>query len=155
MDNVDNNKLSVDGLPVPARLIKLIDAGLWPCTKAEAQKQNLRSLIPKERIHLFAPEEDRIYFVSPPFSTIAKRSRGGEGKFWSTFAALEGVSPELSVFLGDFGLGSDAPILLDYRDSHSTPSVIRLKWRKSEPNIWVRCAESFDQFADMLGLDAG
>jgi hypothetical protein len=86
---------------------------------------------------------------------VAKRRVGGEEKFWSTFAALEGISPELSVILGDFGLGSDAPILLDYRDDRSTPSVICLKWRKPEPNVWVRCADCFDQFVDMLGLDAG
>ena len=52
-----------------------------------------------------------------------------------------------------FGLGSDAPILLDYRQGGSSTPVIRLQWRKPEANVWARCADSFDGFADMLGLD--
>jgi hypothetical protein len=45
--------------------------------------------------------------------------------------------------------------VLDYRQDRNNPSVIRLKWQKPQPNTWVRCAENFDQFADMLGLDHG
>jgi hypothetical protein len=109
-----------------------------------------------ERIHLFAPEQDRIYLISPPFHTVAERRgvRPGD-KFWSSFAAPDGISPELSIDIGAFGLGSDAPILLDYRENSSDPSVIRLviRWQLGQPNLWVRCAETFDEFADMLGLD--
>jgi len=74
--------------------------------------------------------------------------------FWSRFGALEEISPELCVDIGDFGLGSDSPILLDYRQDRSNPAVIRLQWRKPQPNGCVRCADSFDEFADMLGLDS-
>jgi hypothetical protein len=145
-----------DGLPVPRRLVTLIESGLWPRTQAEAQRQNIYSLVPAERIHLFAPEEDKIYLMAPPFHTVmTRRQSQGKGKFWDNFAAPEGISPELSVDIADFGLGSDSPILLDYREDSSSPAVIRLHWRKAEhlPNIWVRCADSFDHFADMLGLD--
>ena len=146
----------VDGLPVPHRLMTLIDRGLWPSTAAEAQWQNIHSLVPAERIHLFAPEEDKIYLMAPPFRTVATiRQSQGKGKFWDRFAALEGISPELSVDIGDFGLGSDSPIVLDYREDRNSPTVIRLKWRKAErlPNVWVRCADTLDKFADMLALD--
>jgi hypothetical protein len=146
----------VDGLPIPDRLVSLIDRGLWPRTEVEAQRQNIDSLVPAERIHLFAPEEDSIYLSAPPFCTATTRRRDqGEGKFWDRFAAPEGISHELSVDIGDFGLGSDSPILLDYRGHRNSPTVIRLKWRKALglPNVWVRCADSFDEFADMLGLD--
>jgi len=78
-----------------------------------------------------------------------------KSKFWSRFGALEPISPDLSVDIGSFGLGSDTAILLDYRQGGSNPPVLRLKWRKLEPNVWVRCADSFDEFADMLGLDKG
>jgi hypothetical protein len=145
----------VDGLSIPDRLVTLIDRGLWPRTAKEAQRQNTYSLVPAERIHLFAPEEDKIYLMAPPFHTVATiRQSQGKGKFWDRFAAPEGISPELSVDIGDFELGSDSPILLDYREDRLNPIVIRLKWRKSLglPNIWVRCADSFDEFADMLGL---
>ena len=146
----------VDGLRIPERLVKLIDRGLWPGTAAEARRQNLKSLVPPERIHLFAPEEDKIYLMAPPFYTVTTRRQSqGKGKFWDVFAAPEGISPELSVDIGDFGLGSDSPILLDYKEDRSNPTVIRLKWRKALglPNAWVRCANNFDEFADMLGLE--
>jgi hypothetical protein len=144
------------GLSLPKRLLALIDSGRWPRTEGEAQRQNLRPLVSMERIHLFAPEQDRIYLISPPFHTVAERRgvRPGD-KFWSSFAAPDGISPELSIDIGAFGLGSDAPILLDYRENSSDPSVIRLviRWQLGQPNLWVRCAETFDEFADMLGLD--
>lgn len=147
-----------DNLPLPSRLARLLDSGHWPRTHTEALRQNLKSLVPKERIQLFAPEEGTIFLCSPPFHTVAvdiagRQNRFGVDRFWSTYAALESISPELSLIIGDFGPGSDSPIVLDYRQSSSTPSVLRLQWRKPEPNAWVHCAESFDEFADMLGLD--
>jgi len=78
---------------------------------------------------------------------------GRPGKFWPRFGALEEISPELSVEIGDFGIGSDSPILLDYWQDRSKPTVIRLHWRKPQPNVWVRCAGNVDEFADMLALD--
>jgi hypothetical protein len=143
----------VDGLPIPHRLVALIDRGLWPRTAAEALRQNTYSLVPAERIHLFAPEEDKLYLLAPPFYTVAtRRQNQGKGKFWDRFAAPEGISPELSVDIGNFGLGSDSPIVLDYRENRTNPTVLRLKWRKAVglPNVWVRCADSFDEFGDML-----
>jgi hypothetical protein len=157
MNNV-KQELFVDALPIPRRLVALIHRGLWPPTEREERKQLVKSLIPKDRIQVFASEEDKIYLKSPPFYTVATRVRiQGPGKFWSNFAALEGISPELAVFIGDFGLGSDSPILLDYRDERSNPAVIRLKWERQFclSNVWVRCAKNFDEFADMLGLDHG
>jgi hypothetical protein len=148
------NTVLGDGLPIPARLIELMDRGFWPSTHAEELRQNIRCLASQSRIRLIAPEEDRIYFVRPPFSTVAKRMAGGESNFWTKFGALDGIAPELSILIGDFGLGSDSPILLDYRENRDNPVVIRLQWRKDmgQPNIWVRCADGFDEFAKALGL---
>lgn len=150
-----NQETLVDGLSLPNRLITLVQRGLWPVTEVDERRQLITSLVPKERIHLFAPEEEKLYLVRPPFRTLAKRLESSRNRFWSTYASLDTISPELSVLIGDFGLGSDAPILLDYREDRSNPVVIRLKWRKSpgHSNVWVRCATTFDEFADMLGLD--
>jgi hypothetical protein len=158
----------VGNLPLPKRLLTLIDSGLWPRTPDEAMHQNVRSLVYKERVQVFAPEQDRMYLLSPPFSTVARRITQGD-KFWAKFGALEQISPELSVFIGDFGLGSDSPILLDYRQEVPTPAVVRLELnpilgeimpngRKNLlgwANVWLRCADTFDAFADMLGLEQG
>jgi hypothetical protein len=138
-------------LPLPQRLLSLIDSGLWPRTADEERRQNIHLLVSKERIQSFAPEEDRIYFFKPPFRTIAQRMNGREGAFWSKWGALGEISPELALDIGDFGLGADSAIVLDYREA--TLPVIRLKWRKPEPNVWVRCADSFDEFVDMLALE--
>lgn len=155
MENI-KEKMLVDGLPIPPRLTALIELGLWPRNKAEERKQNIKSLVQAERIHLFAPEEDRIYFLSPPFHTVKRLlSRKEHEGFWSRFGALESLEPELSIEIGSFGPGSDSPILLDYRQDRSNPAIIKLTWRKGQglPNIWVRCADNFEDFADMVELD--
>jgi len=165
---METDSTMVGNLPLPRRLLTLIDSGFWPRTLNEAKRQGIRGPVSKERIQSFAPEQDQIHFLSPPFSTVATRMAHGD-KFWSRFGALEQISPELSVFVADFGIGSDSPILLDYRPDVSNPSVIRLKLnpvlgetlvsgRKRVvgwANVWLRCADTFDTFADMLGLEQG
>ena len=45
----------------------MLDSGCWPRTYEEALKQNLKSLVSKERIQLFAPEESTIFLYTAPF----------------------------------------------------------------------------------------
>jgi hypothetical protein len=61
----------VGNLRLPNGLLTLIECGLWPRTSKEAMRQNIRSLVSKERVQVFAPEEERMYLVSPPFSSVA------------------------------------------------------------------------------------
>ena len=150
---MDAELMKVGELLLPKRLVALIDAGVWPHTAEQARRLNGNCNVPKERIQLFAPQEDRLYLAVPPFHTIAQRVSNAKSNFWSRFGALEQISPDLSVDIGFFGLGSDSPIVLDYTQGGSNPPVLRLAWRKPEPNVWVRCADSFDKFADMLGLE--
>ncbi len=150
---MDAELMKVGELLLPKRLVALIDAGLWPHTDKQARKPDHNCDVPKERIHLFAPEEDQLYLAVPPFHTIAQRARNDKSNFWSRFGALEQISPDLSVDIGFFGLGSDTAIVLDYRCGGSNPPVLRLKWRKPDPNVWVHCADSFEEFADLLGLE--
>jgi hypothetical protein len=151
---MDVEFMRVGNLQLPERLVDLISSGLWPHTAKQARSLLDNCNVPKDRIHLFAPEEDHLYLAVPPFHTIAERVRSqGEGNFWTRFGALEQITPELSVDIGFFGLGSDSAIVVDYRQGGSNPAVLRLKLRKPEPNVWVRCADSFNEFADILGLD--
>lgn len=140
-------------LPLPKRLLALIDSGLWPRTHEEEMRQNLRSLVPEERVHLFAPNENHLYLFRPPFLTVAERMKGTGAQFWLKFGALNEISPELSLEIGAFEIGSDSAIVLDYRRDFDNPAVIRLKWQKPKPNVWECCADTFDEFADMLALD--
>ena len=154
MNFEDSGEVFVDGLRIPNRLVTLVNRGLWPRTREEELKQNLKCLVPEDRIRIIAPEQNEIYFLRPPFVTVAYRIGKGD-QFWSKFGAQEGISPQLSLVVGSFGLGSDAPILLDYRENRADPAVIRLKWNYGTDvgNVWMRCANSFDEFADLLRLD--
>jgi hypothetical protein len=63
------------------------------------------------------------------------------------------IDYDRAVVIADFGLGSDAPIALDYRQSLDCPCVIRYRWsQRGERNRWVHVAPSFSQFAEMLEL---
>jgi hypothetical protein len=122
VEGMDTEFRMVDRLPLPRRLVSLIESGRWPRTEWEALQQNLKSLVPKDRIQLFAPEESTLYLNKPPFHTVAK-VMNHPGKFWYRFGALDEIDPELSVEIGDFGFGLDSPILLDYRQDRSNPAV--------------------------------
>jgi len=128
---LDTNFAGVGGLTLPKRLLALIGSGLWPCTGDNPRQQSLKSVVAKERIQLFAPGEDEVYLYSPPFSTIAGRVAADKADFWSRFGALEQITPELCVDIGDLGAGSDSAIVLDYSEGPFDPSVIRLQWRKT------------------------
>ena len=116
--------------------------------------QQLRPIIPAERVQRFAAEETLICLQPPPFPTIAQvRAAGRAGDFWERFGALDQIDPERAVIIGDFGLGSDSPIVLDYARNPSNPPVLRLRWgSQGKGNEWVVGASDFDEFAKMLGL---
>jgi hypothetical protein len=72
-----------------------------------------------------------------------------------TYGALHEIDPSRALALGDFGLGSDSPIALDYREDAVNPSVMYLRSSYNErgkQTSWVRCADSFDDFVTILGL---
>ena len=64
--------------------------------------------------------------------------------------------------IGDFGHGSDQPIILDYQKNRNEPDVFRLackmvpsgseRRRRSWDNHWIEIARSFDEFARFLGF---
>jgi hypothetical protein len=90
--------------------------------------------------------------LPPPFVTV--RDESESNLFWySDMAAPRGISFDMSLIIGDFGLGSDAPILLDYRADEANPRVIRLRWsRNGTGNEWVEMAPDFGAFVEALGL---
>lgn len=138
---------------IPDLLTELISKGIWPGDGKSAMSQNLRSLVAPERVRLFAAEEKIIYLQPPPFHTIADEvARYGPGDFWRRFGALEQIVPAEALVIGDFGIGSDAPIVLNYAKSWSEPPVYRLRWGPDRRTNWVQGAGSFGEFAGMLGL---
>jgi len=139
-------------LAVPRLLDELIAAGRWPRDSKEAMAQNLKCLVPPERVQALAAEEQLLYLLPPPFYTVRQKSEGNP--FWfSDMAAPCGINFDLALDIGDFGLGSDAPILLDYREDVVNPRVIRLRWSGcGKANEWVVMAPDFATFVSALGL---
>jgi hypothetical protein len=89
--------------------------------------QNLLPLVKPERVQLFAPGETVICLLPPPFRTVADHATGKAlTLFWSKYGALDMISPKDAVIVADFGIGSDSPIILDYRDGTSIGAVASL-----------------------------
>lgn len=117
-------------------------------------QQQLHPFISANQVQRIAADKTVICLQPPPFSTIAKvRAAGGAGDFWERFGALDQIDPERALIIGDFGLGSDSPIVLDYARNPSNPPVLRLRWGlQGKGDQWVQGARDFDELAEMLGL---
>jgi hypothetical protein len=137
-------------MKIPDELFDLINEGIWPENEAASLSQNLKSVIPPERIREFAPEEERLYLYPPPFHTAQDEIDAEADSFWlHPMSAVDEIDPRRSLIIGDFGLGSDAAIILDYRHDPQYPRILRLRW-SSEGNHWVECAKTFSEFASHL-----
>ncbi|MEM9069796.1 MAG: hypothetical protein AAGE52_14885 [Myxococcota bacterium] len=135
-------------MEVPPLLKSLIADGVWPSTPKESFA--LTMTIGRERVRAMAPEAHRIALYTPPFFTVWQRS--ASNPFWnSAEGAPDGLDPKRALVIGDFGIGSDAPIVLDGRVGAPPPSVVRLRWGKVH-NEWVEMTSSFPKFTMQLGL---
>jgi hypothetical protein len=146
--------VGVSMLPLPELLLRLIDSGVWPSSNGPSMtRQQLKPLFTEENVRRFAKEESLICLQPHPFPTVAsERDAGGAGDFWERFGALHQIDPKMAVIIGDFGLGSDAPIVLDYSRNAVDPPVMRLRWGPNQKNEWVQGAQNFREFASILGL---
>ncbi len=144
----------IESLPLPVALTELIESGNWPANAAEANQQHRGRMIPSHLVKEVADDEEEIYLHPAPFHTIAHECGKSRSTFWDECGALNEIDPSRAVILGDFGMGSDSPIILDYRVSLTDPEVWRLKW--GEPygsgNHWKIVAPTFSQFASKLRL---
>ena len=106
-----------------------------------------------------APGERSVSLQSLPLRTPAELLRAGE-HIWSdpTFHPA-GIDSHKAVVIGDFGLGTDSPILMDYRRG-TNPAILRLSWNMRRPfnpqnNRWVVFADTFDAWMPMVCWDYG
>lgn len=73
--------MRVDDLLIPDALIAALDAGRWPRTSDESNRQNLRPLVSEGRVLSLAPEESRLFLYPPPFVTVARTVDGSGHDF--------------------------------------------------------------------------
>lgn len=136
---------------VPPLLDELVAAGRWPRTYDDQIAQNLRPLVSPERVKKLAPDETGIiYLYNPPFVPIGRRADPNDFYNWPS-SDPAGIDHDLAVEIADFGLGSDAPIALDFREDATNPRVIRLSY-SGDRSRWVILAPDFASFVEALGL---
>lgn len=136
-------------LPLPPALIDLIDSGVWP-TSATAASQNLTPVAAPEDVERVAPGERALFLEPPPFRTLAEEIADNPG-FWDEHGVLGDIDPDRALVIGDFGPGSDAVLVLDYRTSADDPTVVRLAWTDVGTR-WVEVAPTVDDLVRRLGL---
>lgn len=143
------------GLAWPESLEALVRDRTWPRTPDEAATfgANPIRLSPRGRARL--PREKAVCLYPLPLLTPKQRLRGGEFIWRDAAFAPSTIDWNRHVVLGDFGLGSDAPILLQHE--HGCPThVLRLDWRApTSRNCWVKLADSFDGWLGLLRIRRG
>uniref|UniRef100_A0AAU2VPA0 Knr4/Smi1-like domain-containing protein n=1 Tax=Streptomyces sp. NBC_00008 TaxID=2903610 RepID=A0AAU2VPA0_9ACTN len=136
----DSEAFVVGGLPVPPELAGLIRAGKWVPPAAEVLRR------------IFDDEP-----VQPCFYSEAVLVR--ENNDWHTETdpvwlgdpadeRNEGIAPERSLSIAD--LGPDMPVMLDYRQSLTSPRVLYMN-----DTIWVEVAANIEEFLVLLYGDEG
>ena len=142
-------------LQLPIRLERLITTGEWPDARSLGlDDRRWLDAIPKERVQAFAPEEEVIYLAKPPFRTVAdEMEKQEEEDFWVRCGTLYQINPDRALIIGNFGFGSDAPIILHYSRYGTRIPVMYLRWGPyGRDNAWIEGAPDFDAFAAMIGL---
>lgn len=146
---------NVDGLALPARLVRLIAAGQWPRTEHEMNRLQGDTRLAPDLVRRVRSTETSLVLYPTPFRTVHRRVDMGDRWWLDPCAAPWDIDLRLAVPIGDFGLGSDAPIVLDYRADRARPRVLGLLWREcGTANSWDPIADSFDEFCDRLELEA-
>ena len=128
---------AVRGLP-PA-LVELLHRGLWPTsgTKADAR-------IPLEVAKAWDGHSNGVNLEQP--LTLQDEIERNPS-FWEEHGALKQIDPRRFVIIGDFGPGSDSPIVIDL-DDNELP-VLHLNWLP-DGNTWNHLAQSFDSFVTTI-----
>jgi hypothetical protein len=142
----------VGGMRVPEKLIALIDAGRWP--RRSDLLVHHEFLVPRSLLAPFCssdfPSSSEYLHLFPPTFALARPTR-----FWTNATGGWDIDLKRLLDIADFGWGTDAPIILDYRRSEEQPSVRCLRYPDagSLRSEWVDVADSFDDLVTYLGLE--
>jgi len=132
----------------PARLTSLIDTGFWPLDDADCRIQNSFPTMYGRVPSGWAFEDEDLYLYRPPFRSVARHASSGVG--WRELPRATRKNLRATLVIGDFGLGSDSLIFIDFNTSPS--SVKRLTTWGQELRL-CDLAKTFDAFADQLALE--
>lgn len=113
------------------------------------------SAFPPHIVKLIFPyeEDGKLILWKPPFRSILY---GHTKHFSDAIREREiGNDPEKVYSIGDFGIGTDASIALDYNLNEKSPRVICSRWnfsdnRENDEIEWYECSRSVEYLADQL-----
>src|SRR5262249_53888746 len=108
---------------IPELVVELIDRGLWPANRAQARDLTFDISV----VQSVAVAEREIRLQPPPFRVLA----GLNDAWFGRFRHAGELDYERALVLGDFGIGSDNPIVLD---TTSTPNRVKALEFATMPN---------------------
>jgi hypothetical protein len=149
-----DSEATVNGLPLPALLMSLIQQGRW----VHPGEERLRELIPffGEPVN-FLHTVEAIQFEStghladdPEMSEVFHMIRGSKQ---SEPVELPWLDADRAVFIAVNRIpGDDIAIALDYRTDPSDPRVVANDWGIKHGCIWRQVVHAFSNFVQSLGL---
>lgn len=163
--NVANNISIVNGLTLPKSLVKRLQNDCW---KVPVDKTALKKLVVMHYPFEQGDEdlaEDIEDFTLYDVELMIRESEGlqkWEKPAWKAVKSMimgdidARISPgnimhHRTVLFADFGIGSDTPFGLDYRENITEPSVVLLYWgEEPSDNRWKKIANSFEEFERLI-----
>ncbi len=160
------DQLTINGYKLPKSMANLIKSGAW---KKPRNKKKLSELVIRKCP--FANEIKGLKKLIPDFTLYSLGVMQNESEYlddwhhpkWENDGVMflgrkdENIYPgnietDKVILFADFGLGSDMPFGLDYRENPENPTVILLYWgdKPIEDNRWKKIANSFDEFKSVI-----
>jgi len=144
---------------MPPLIDDMLRQGRWPDSPVYGKPPTVAG----KPVEAIAPGEYEIWLCPPPFHTVDRDNL----EWFEQFRKTDQIDFAKAVIIGDFGPGSDAPVVLDFSDEPAQVKALRIT---SYPNPlagmapgpenanfcleghWVTLASSFEQFVELLGL---
>ncbi|OZG69944.1 hypothetical protein BTA51_28605 [Hahella sp. CCB-MM4] len=141
---------------LPPKLLRLISNSWWPMENSDIIEQDVSPHVSKNLVKALMPEEEKVCFYPYPFLTFQKYIDDGY-EFCSLSTENGGnIIPSKVLVIGDFGIGSDALLAVDYSDENSEPRIIKQMWVEtdcvSEPAHWRVVSDTVEEFFAALEL---
>lgn len=140
-------------LKIPNAILTLAEKGIWPNEQLSSYQEGCNFIEDEVLVQKIAPDEKYIFFHTlSGFRTMADEIMFDE-ELWHEIGALNQIDVNKCLVIGDFGLGSDTPIILDYSENYEHPTVKRLVWKSDvTKNYWEVIAKDMEEFVKILEL---
>ena len=135
---------------LPTELEDLIADGHWPTEGRHVKSQNSEAIIPRELVRQVFPDESLFCFCLPPFPALSEIQ--GEEVWRSETARPDQLNHSTALVLGDFELGSDSAVILDYEADALDPPVKWLRYEGYSHTYWDTACKNFRELSDRLKL---